>query len=74
MPWFPTLDLNLFKIWNFTRLENGPYFKLEMYSSNILNHTNPSGPASLTITDPQFGLFRAAGGTRSIYFRARIGF
>ena len=72
MPWFPTLDFNVFKIWYF--LENGPYFKFEMYSTNFLNHTNPSGPSSLTISDPQFGLFRATSGTRSIYFRARIGF
>ena len=55
-------------------MENGPYLKFEMYSTNFLNHTNPSGPSSLTISDPQFGLFRATGGTRSIYFRARIGF
>ncbi len=74
MPWMPNLDMNIFKIWNLTNWENGPYLKFEMYSSNFINHTNPGGPASLTISDPQFGLFRAAGGTRSIYFRARVGF
>ncbi|MBM3801333.1 MAG: hypothetical protein FJW26_03365 [Acidimicrobiia bacterium] len=71
-PWFPQLDLNVFKIWYFK--ENGPYLKFEMYGSNIINHTPATGPAALNITSPQFGLFTSTWGTRSIYFRARVGF
>ncbi|MSO21783.1 MAG: hypothetical protein EXQ58_00715 [Acidobacteria bacterium] len=71
-PWFPNLDLNAFKIWYFK--ENGPYLKFEIYAANVINHTNLSGPADTTITSPVFGLYSSTYGTRSVYFRARIGF
>lgn len=66
-------DFNMFKQWNLTANENGPYFRVEMYSANILNHRNSGGPASTNIANPSFGLFRP-GGNRSIYFRLRLGF
>ena len=73
-PRSPNLRLHLFKVFPLTPYENGPYFKLEAYIGNPFNHTNPSGPDSLDITNPNFGRYRAAGGTRRINFRFRLGF
>ena len=63
----------MFKNWYLTPHEAGPYFKLEMYATNIFNHRNSSGPQSTNIASPNFGLF-VPGGNRSIYFRLRLGF
>jgi len=66
--------MNVFKVFPLTPYENGPYFKLEAYISNVLNHTNPSGPNSLTFNDPRFGQYAASWHTRNIFLRLRLGF
>ena len=73
-PRSPGFSMNIFKVFPLTPYEQGPYFKLEAYVNNFFNHTNPGGPNSLNINDPRFGLYRAAGGTRNIIFRLRLGF
>ena len=68
------LNLNVFKEWKLIpALEQSPYFKLEAYISNLLNHANSSG-ASTNVADPNFGIVRSGGGNRGITLRARIGF
>jgi hypothetical protein len=68
------LHLNIFKEWKLVpSLEQSPYFKLEAYISNLLNHAN-SGGASTNVADPNFGIVRSGGGNRGITLRARIGF
>jgi hypothetical protein len=67
------MDFNMFKKWNLLGREDGPYFKAEMYSTNIFNHRNSTGPQSTDIANPNFGRFRP-GGNRGIYFRLRVGF
>ena len=68
-------DLNIFKRFNLTTWENGPYFKIEGYIRNLLNHRNASGPASVNISSANFGIFRVNGGQSRIYeVRVRIGF
>ena len=70
----PQFNLNIFKVFPLTPYENGPYFKLEAYINNPLNHTNPSGPNSLTFNDPRFGQYAASWHTRNMFFRLRLGF
>ena len=70
----PNFRINVFKTFPLTKFENGPYFKLEAYITNPLNHTNPSGPGSINIASPSFGLYRATSHTRNIAFRLRLGF
>ena len=68
------LHLNVFKEWKLVpSLEQSPYFKLEGYISNLLNHANSSG-ANTNVADPNFGIVRSGGGNRGITLRARIGF
>ena len=68
------LHLNIFKEWKLVpSLEQSPYFKLEAYIGNLLNHANSSG-AGTNVTDPNFGIVRRGGGNRGMSFRARIGF
>ena len=67
-------DLNLFKRFQLTKYENGPYFTFEMYGQNIFNHRNASG-AGTNITSANFGLFKTSGGqARWLQFRVRLGF
>ena len=67
-------DLNLFKRFQLTKYENGPYFNIEMYGQNIFNHRNASG-AGTNITSANFGLFKTSGGqARWLQFRVRLGF
>ena len=73
-PRFPEFNLNVFKVFPLTRYENGPYLKVEWYITNPFNHTNPTGPISLTITNPSFGQYRASDHVRRMFFRFRIGF
>lgn len=69
-----TTGLNVFKTFYLTGKETGPYFKLEGYISNLLNHSNSSSPASTNIASASFGRFLvSAGDVRSMYFRFRIG-
>ena len=70
----PHFNINVFKVFPLTKYENGPYFKLEAFVTNPMNHTNPSGPNSLNINDPRFGRYAASWHTRSIIFRLRLGF
>jgi hypothetical protein len=65
-------NLNAFKRWYLGYGETGPYFQLEAYMRNILNHPNRGGPSSTNITSPAFGQFRL-GGARNIQIRLRIG-
>ena len=68
-------DLNLFKRFNLTKYENGPYFAIEMYGQNIFNHRNASGPSSTNISAANFGIFNTSGGqARWLHFRLRLGF
>lgn len=68
-------ELNVFKRFNLTQYENGPYFKFETYISNLLNHRNASGPSSTNISAANFGLFQPSGWeARRIVFRLRLGF
>jgi hypothetical protein len=67
------VDFNIFKKWNLFGKENGPYFKAEMYATDLFNHRNASGPQSTDITSPNFGVF-VPSGNRTIYFRLRVGF
>lgn len=68
-------DLNLFKRFNLTQYENGPYFNFETYISNILNHRNASGPSSTNISAANFGVFNTSTwDARRIVFRMRLGF
>jgi hypothetical protein len=69
--WFA--DFNVLKHWNLTGKENGPYFKFEWYAVNIFNHRNSTGPQSPDIANPNFGVF-IPGGSRTMYFRLRLGF
>ena len=46
--------LNLFKRFNLTKWEKGPYFNIEGYIRNLLNHRNASGPASVNISSANF--------------------
>ena len=67
-------DLNLFKRFQLTKYETGPYFNIEMYGQNIFNHRNASG-AGTNITSANFGLFKTSGGqARWLHFRLRLGF
>jgi hypothetical protein len=52
-------DFNLFKNWYLTPHEAGPYFKLEMYATNIFNHRNSSGPQSTNIRQPELRSVRS---------------
>ena len=70
----PHFNINVFKVFPLTKYENGPYFKLEAFVTNPMNHTNPSGPNSLNINDPRFGRYAASWHTRNIIFRLRLGF
>jgi hypothetical protein len=66
--------LSVFKQWNLTPLENGPYFKLEMYINNVFNHSN-NYLGALNVQSGVFGnIYPIASDTRSIYFRLRLGF
>ena len=68
-------DLNLFKRFNLTQYENGPYFNFETYISNIVNHRNSSGPSSTNISAANFGIFNTSTwDARRIVFRLRLGF
>ena len=68
-------DLNIFKRFNLTTWEKGPYFKIEGYIRNLLNHRNASGPASVNISSANFGIFRVSGGQSRVYeVRVRLGF
>ena len=74
-PAYWNTDLNLFKKWNLTGNESGPYLQIDMYAANAFNHRNASGPASTNISAANFGVFNTSGGeARYIQFRARIGF
>ena len=67
-----SFNLNAFKRWHLGYGETGPYFQLEAYMRNILNHPNRGGPSSTNINSPAFGQFRL-GGARNIQIRLRIG-
>ena len=67
-----SFNLNAFKRWHLGYGETGPYFQLEAYLRNILNHPNRGGPSSTNITSPAFGQFRL-GGARNIQIRLRLG-
>ncbi|MSO22392.1 MAG: hypothetical protein EXQ58_03865 [Acidobacteria bacterium] len=66
-------NFNVFKKFNLTKIEVGPYLKLELYVQNFFNHANAAGPSSTTIDSANFGRFDADG-SRSMYIRVRIGF
>ena len=67
-------DFNIFKEWKLIPgLEQSPYFKLEAYIGNLLNHANSSG-ASTNVADANFGMVFRGSGSRRISLRARIGF
>ncbi len=67
-------DFNIFKEWKLIpALEQSPYFKLEAYIGNLLNHANSSG-ASTNVADANFGMVFRGSGSRRISLRARIGF
>ena len=69
------MDLNVFKRFNLTKFERGPYFNLEAYIRNFFNHRNASGPASTDISSANFGFFNPSGGASRRYeFRLRLGF
>ena len=68
-------NLNLFKRFNLTKYERGPYFNIEAYINNVFNHRNASGPASTNISAANFGVFNTSGGQSRVHaFRLRIGF
>ena len=68
--------LNLFKKWNLTGSERGPYFKVEAFIGNIFNRANTTQyPMSTLINDPNFGVFNVdLGACRRIDIRSRLGF
>jgi hypothetical protein len=74
-PAYWSTDFNVFKRWNLTGNESGPYFQVDIYAANAFNHRNASGPASTNISAANFGVFNTSGGeSRWVQFRCRIGF
>jgi hypothetical protein len=70
-------DFNLFKKWNLTGKEAGPYLQLDMYIFNVFNHRNAGSliANSDNITDPSFGYYSPdSWDSRKIHFRLKLGF
>lgn len=68
---------NMFKKWNLTGKENGPYFQADLYVFNLFNHRNSSslGPVSNNIGSPQFGFYSPdPWDSRHPHFRLKLGF
>jgi hypothetical protein len=73
--WFT--DFNLFKKWNLTGSEGGPYFKVEAFIHNIFNHCNdgPLHGSNTNIGWANFGVFSASTwDRRRPEIRLRLGF
>jgi hypothetical protein len=69
--------LNLFKKWNLTGSEGGPYFKVEAFIWNLFNHRNdePQYNYNTAIGLPWFGVFSASSwDSRRPEIRLRLGF
>jgi hypothetical protein len=70
-------DFNLFKKWNLTGKEAGPYLQLDMYMFNVFNHRNAASliANSDNILDPSFGYYSPdPWDSRKIHFRLKLGF